>query len=139
MFLWGTKKAKEPPKPCEHKRRAIQDATLVESGIGETASNVPEIEPVQNTIPIQNTGLIQPGVEKSAGTSPEVVPAQDIPIVTTDTNQPCSICREEKLAARRYRWKIILGLFFPYAIQALDLTIVAGALPFIASDFRKLP
>ncbi|KAL5324576.1 hypothetical protein ACEPPN_009122 [Leptodophora sp. 'Broadleaf-Isolate-01'] len=29
------------------------------------------------------------------------------------------------------------GLFFPFALQALDKTIIASALPFIASDFRK--
>ena len=34
-----------------------------------------------------------------------------------------------------YRWKIILGLFSPYCLQALDTTIVASALPFIAEDF----
>ncbi|ORX35086.1 major facilitator superfamily domain-containing protein [Kockovaella imperatae] len=44
----------------------------------------------------------------------------------------------ETRARRAYRWKIIGGLFFPYTIQALDTTIVAGALPFIASDFNEL-
>ena len=44
--------------------------------------------------------------------------------------------KQEKRAARVYRWKLIGGLFFPFTIQALDTTIVAGALPFIASDFR---
>jgi hypothetical protein len=41
----------------------------------------------------------------------------------------------EKKRRRVYRWKIILGLFFPFALQALDTTIVASALPFIAKDF----
>lgn len=50
---------------------------------------------------------------------------------------PCVICKEEKRAARIYRWKLIGGLFFPFSVQALDTTIVAGALPFIASDFRE--
>lgn len=39
----------------------------------------------------------------------------------------------------RYRWKLVLGLFLPFSVQALDLTIIAGALPFIASDFSKYP
>jgi len=55
----------------------------------------------------------------------------------SDRNQPCQICRTEQLAARRYRIKLIIGLFFPFALQALDVTIVASALPWIASDFRK--
>lgn len=50
---------------------------------------------------------------------------------------PCVLCKQEKKAARVYRWKLIAGLFFPFSVQALDTTIVAGALPFIASDFRE--
>lgn len=41
----------------------------------------------------------------------------------------------EKKRRNVYRWKIILGLFSPYCLQALDTTIVASALPFIAEDF----
>jgi hypothetical protein len=36
-----------------------------------------------------------------------------------------------------YRWKISLGLFGPFALQALDTTIIASALPYIATDFGK--
>ncbi|CAG9949374.1 unnamed protein product [Clonostachys rosea f. rosea IK726] len=38
----------------------------------------------------------------------------------------------------KYRWKIILGLVFPFALQALDSTIIASALPWIASDFGEV-
>lgn len=41
----------------------------------------------------------------------------------------------EKKRRNVYRWKIILGLFSPYCLQALDTTIVASALPFIVEDF----
>ena len=41
----------------------------------------------------------------------------------------------EKRRRNVYRWKIILGLFSPYCLQALDTTIIASALPFIAEDF----
>ena len=43
--------------------------------------------------------------------------------------------KEEKKAMRIYRWKLILGLFLPFSIQALETTVLAGAYPFIASDF----
>jgi hypothetical protein len=43
----------------------------------------------------------------------------------------------EKKRRRRYRLKIILGLALPFALQALDTTIVASALPFIAEDFGE--
>jgi hypothetical protein len=54
-----------------------------------------------------------------------------------DCKGRCKICRAEQLAARRYRTKLIIGLFCPFALQALDVTIVASALPWIASDFSK--
>jgi MFS family permease len=50
----------------------------------------------------------------------------------------CSVCKEEKKAARIYRWKIIIGLIFPFALQALDVTIIASALPWIAVDFGEV-
>lgn len=43
----------------------------------------------------------------------------------------------EKRRKRAYRWKIVIGLFAPFTLQSLDTTIIASALPFIASDFRK--
>lgn len=56
-----------------------------------------------------------------------------------DTSSPCTECKEAKRAARIYRWRIISGLFVPFLVQSLDVTIIAGALPFIASDFSKRP
>jgi hypothetical protein len=50
---------------------------------------------------------------------------------------PCDICKQDKKARGVYRRKLILGLFLPFMIQGLDTTIIAGALPFIASDFSK--
>jgi hypothetical protein len=56
-----------------------------------------------------------------------------------DSTAVCDICREEQKAMKRYRWRLMIGLFFPFLLQSLDLTIIAGALPFIASDFRRAP
>jgi hypothetical protein len=66
--------------------------------------------------------------QKDSGNSEKALTAPDT---------PCVLCKEEKRAARKYRWKLIAGLFFPFCVQALDTTIVAGALPFIASDFSN--
>lgn len=47
---------------------------------------------------------------------------------------------EEKAEQRRrraYRWRIVIGLIAPFTLQSLDTTIIASALPFIASDFSK--
>lgn len=42
-----------------------------------------------------------------------------------------------KKRKRKYRWKILFGLCAPFALQALDTTIIASALPFIAADFGE--
>lgn len=55
----------------------------------------------------------------------------------TDVHQ-CEIClkqKAEKKAARKYRWKVLLLLLPGFLLGSLDLTIVATALPFIASSF----
>ncbi|KAL2020298.1 hypothetical protein VTK56DRAFT_8526 [Thermocarpiscus australiensis] len=46
--------------------------------------------------------------------------------------------RAEKKRRRTYRLKLILGLFGPITLQALDTTIIASALKFIAEDFNQL-
>lgn len=52
---------------------------------------------------------------------------------------PCELCKKEKHDARIYRWKLIAGLLLPYFLASVDLTIVAAALPFIASHFSMTP
>jgi len=76
---------------------------------------------------IGDNSPLQQIVEKSQITDP----------IFYDPFIPCRICEEEKKAARRYRWKLIAGLALPFAVQGLDSTIIAGALPFIASDFSE--
>lgn len=57
---------------------------------------------------------------------------------TDQDGQPCEICQSEKRARRKYRWKIIVGLFLPFTLSSLDVTIIASALPWIAADFNKI-
>ncbi|KAF4970650.1 hypothetical protein FZEAL_9995 [Fusarium zealandicum] len=54
------------------------------------------------------------------------------------SDEPCSTCTSDKKAARKYRWKIILGLVAPFTLQALDATVIASALPWIAGDFGEI-
>ncbi|KAL6234059.1 hypothetical protein BDW75DRAFT_213361 [Aspergillus navahoensis] len=44
----------------------------------------------------------------------------------------------EKKRRRIYRLKLVCALFMPYFLATIDLTIVATAVPFIASHFNKL-
>jgi hypothetical protein len=57
--------------------------------------------------------------------------------LTFNTTMPCSICSDEKRAMKMYRRRLIAGLVLPFLLQSLDITIISGALPFIASDFRS--
>ncbi|CAH0022055.1 unnamed protein product, partial [Clonostachys rhizophaga] len=54
-----------------------------------------------------------------------------------ESSEPCPQCQAAS-QYQKYRWKIILGLVFPFALQALDSTIIASALPWIASDFGEV-
>jgi hypothetical protein len=49
--------------------------------------------------------------------------------------QKCTVCAAEKSRARKYRWKLLLLLLPGFFLASLDLTIIATALPFIASHF----
>ncbi|KAL2128679.1 hypothetical protein VTI74DRAFT_8838 [Chaetomium olivicolor] len=65
--------------------------------------------------------------------------ASPLPEPSTET-KPIPTPEElaEKKRRRKYRLKLILGLFLPFTLQALDTTIIASALKFIADDFHEL-
>jgi hypothetical protein len=48
---------------------------------------------------------------------------------------PCHLCQQQRRHDRIYRWKLICGLTLPFILSTLDLTIVATAVPTIASHF----
>lgn len=48
------------------------------------------------------------------------------------------VSREERKAATIYRIRVVAGLVFPFSLSALDTTIIASALPWIASDFHEI-
>ncbi|EPS36487.1 hypothetical protein H072_9999 [Dactylellina haptotyla CBS 200.50] len=50
----------------------------------------------------------------------------------------CEICKEDKKRRRKYRWKLILTLLLPNFMNSLDLTVIATAVPEIASDFNRI-
>jgi hypothetical protein len=47
----------------------------------------------------------------------------------------CSECMADKKRARVYRWKVLVSLVIPNIMASMDLTIIATALPIIASHF----
>lgn len=58
------------------------------------------------------------------------------PVVAAQKDVPTPEEIAEKKRRRIYRWKLIAGLFGPFALQALDTTIIASALSDIATEFR---
>jgi hypothetical protein len=94
-----------------------------------------QLQPLQNADISRNQA---PGQEKHDAQEPQGK------AITQDTQPPldqkgkCTACKSEKSAARTYRWKLIIGLIFPFALQALDVTIIASALPWIAVDFGEV-
>lgn len=44
----------------------------------------------------------------------------------------------ESKRRRNHKYKVLFGLALPFALQSLDTTIIASALPFIAADFGTL-
>ncbi|KAK4249349.1 hypothetical protein C7999DRAFT_12809 [Corynascus novoguineensis] len=68
------------------------------------------------------------------------VPYDPSPFAAADETKDGEISEEraEKKRRRKYRLRVIMGLFLPFALQALDTTIIASALTSIAQDFHEL-
>jgi hypothetical protein len=62
-------------------------------------------------------------------------------VISDDERGPkhCPECINEKKRARHYRRKIIFSLLIPNLMASMDLTIIATALPTIASHFSQCP
>jgi MFS family permease len=124
------KKKKDAQKRCIHQRETGTDP--------ETSPKLSHLADTRHTAGLQDeisdAPVGQVGIEKHHDQPSEKVTEQS---GIQESSGPCSVCKEDKRAARRYRWILIGGLFFPFLVQALDATIIAGALSFIASDFGR--
>jgi hypothetical protein len=80
---------------------------------------------------------VVPSTSDTNQSQPEI--SLGAPVINYPNSQAVLSSEEalEKRRKRTYRWKIIFGLFSPFCLQALDTTIVASALPFIAEDFSE--
>ena len=125
------KRKKRPPKPCSHQRNSSLTQSVGAVPVPLTDTQAPE----------RRLDVIAkaPKNQVDVGSCPNQLSEKQV--YSTEaclTLTPCAVCKEEKRTARRYRWTIIFGLVLPFCLQGLDATIIAGALPFIASDFRQL-
>lgn len=98
-------------------------------------------EPCEHQRPVGNIedGFTDPTSIDSNGKTP----GENIPMKESMHSKEvldgskCPICKDERSAMNKYRLKLMAGLFLPFLVQSLDTTIIASALPFIASDFRE--
>ena len=96
--------------------------------------------PLALSVPVDENEAVHEVKDHLVETNPKaaVVNQEQQQVVSAEVNDDdgqAEISRRAKIAARHYRVRIIAGLFFPFALQALDTTIIASALPWIASDF----
>lgn len=108
------KKSPSHPEPCEHQRPVGN----IKDGFIDTR---PTDDHYPNGIPLKDAKAIKDPIHSN-----EVL-----------DGSKCLICKDERSAMNKYRLKLMAGLFLPFLVQSLDTTIIATALPFIASDFRK--
>ncbi|KAL2007863.1 hypothetical protein VTN00DRAFT_7845 [Thermoascus crustaceus] len=100
------------------------------------------VPPCSHQLRARNEAIGSTGVPKVLGQSDPKAPSEMQLKLSSqnDSQKPqdsCQIRRKKNHDSRVYRWKLVCGLFLPYVLASLDLTIVASALPFIASHFGK--
>jgi hypothetical protein len=99
-------------------------------------SELPAAEGIQqNTSTVTNNdGEVTTTTEPVTGISAK----ENASVPATETQDEPEEDPVEKKRRRRYRLKVLFGLLAPFGLQALDTTIIASALPYIAQDFSKL-
>ncbi|RPA91074.1 MFS general substrate transporter [Choiromyces venosus 120613-1] len=83
--------------------------------IGLQSTQPPSLNPSQNTIQVHSTSAMRPTDEEKQ-----------------------SLTKAEKRAKWKYRGKLLVGLIFPFFLNSMDVTIIATALPHIATYFNQL-
>ncbi|KAE8362389.1 major facilitator superfamily domain-containing protein [Aspergillus caelatus] len=107
-----------PPKPVTEKKQACPHSRPFQVELRSRAS-------AEHARTSQGTASI---TEEDRVLVPRDLPKSD---------EKCQVCKKQKHDARVYRWKLIAGLCLPFILATLDLTIVATALPSIASHFNE--
>ncbi|EAQ83590.1 hypothetical protein CHGG_09994 [Chaetomium globosum CBS 148.51] len=123
-------------KYAKKRYRAHQEAKLADPTASHTTPSAPN-----GTQPDDTRGLTassdEPGVPTPYDPSPlAATPGHTNPDDAKTKETPEELA--EKKRRRKYRLRIILGLFLPFTLQALDTTIIASALKFIAVDFNEI-
>lgn len=129
-----------------YKKRQARRQAALEQTAGAPSQQIPQSE-LQQTAQAGVQGPVQLGPQQNLEPGSQTAPLANIPKCqhgaqgldpTGQYPGRCTVCHAEKHRMRVYRWKLIIGLLAPYLLASLDLTVVATALPFIASHFSEL-
>ncbi|KAK0609413.1 major facilitator superfamily domain-containing protein [Immersiella caudata] len=132
MFLaakYAKKKYKERQQRNTEATAELEQLRVASSGSRESPTSTPIPQSTQQHQHAQHNGATLSPVETYS-------PGRYATSQHAEKESPEE--RAEKKRRRVYRYKIIFGLFMPFTLQALDTTIIASALPFIATDFGQI-
>lgn len=115
-------------KKIRDKRRAANDLDL-QRNVAPASTTRPQEQPSTDE-DFRNDSTISATVKNEKTTHDNEA---------VNESKAAELSAEEKSATRKYRWRVIGGIFFPMLAWSLNKTMIAVALPFIASDFRKYP
>ncbi|KAK6535843.1 hypothetical protein TWF281_000093 [Arthrobotrys megalospora] len=133
----------KPKEPCEHQRDNIElPATSADSDtqpLDPTPEKKPDIPRVAQWV--NSRSFAKKGISYLFSSKEDRARAQGKGgdnHVAEPALPVCEICKEATSRRRKYRWKLILTLLIPSFMNSLDLTIIATAVPLIASDFERI-
>lgn len=132
-YRWARKKHQQRQQARDDEPLASPPTNTIELPIQAhaeaTGQHGTNKEPSQSLEPPANTA-VQDGIPAAVKSAQAVA--------KTEKSEAAPEEKAEQRRKRAYRWKIVIGLFAPFTLQSLDTTIIASALPFIASDFNQL-
>ncbi|RQM05079.1 hypothetical protein DH86_00003663 [Scytalidium sp. 3C] len=141
----GVRKHKERVKARQGERlQETEGATAQtgEPGDAELAERGTDANRKKRDGPILEPGNTDSSAQPATDVAVNIPAAEPGDVETEKKKKQKEDLSPEEIAAKKrrrvYRWKISFGLFFPFALQALDTTIIASALPYIATDFHQV-
>lgn len=106
----GIKQQQQQQPPCAHQRNGTRAATSERPNVPTSVKSAQGLQPSTPT----SVAVAAPDAEPERHSTPQS---------SQITDSKCEACVEEKRAARKYRFKLVIGLIFPFALQALDVTM----------------
>ncbi|CAK7235254.1 hypothetical protein SBRCBS47491_009230 [Sporothrix bragantina] len=128
-------KRKRQEKRAQEEAEERQRQSTANSGLAGDIDAVPVSRDgvVAGDVPVRDQSIepLHADGTPAASTAPIKEAKEVKPVLTPEQ-------KAERKRRYIYRCKIIFGLMMPFTLQGLDTTIVASALPFIASDFNQI-